>query len=617
MEQELNKAAHGYCIPDVGHSHDPHGDDAARVEEQQLHPHYYNVPLTMTSATATDAPVSYHQGQRSHQNFVPMMTRSSPIAIQQYPKNPNGKDADDNFENHIGVGGNTGDMTSDDDDDDVDDDDDIYDHGYENVDRGAGSCDGGNINTRGHRVVIDVEGDARKLRKKYGNQSSKVAVVQTYQQESSYLRQGLARDNYQSLLRAPYFGSLNSRSGKQILSLPPMSLAAGLAGSNGETRGSLEEPPESLSASSTTATRTAYGSLRDSQERGYFLDGPSSYREPTSGRIRQLDHRVRYHGRTTPSQISISERMEQARRLKELRQKELERAAAASGSSESAGSPSGSGSLSKQQQHVSGTTTPSSLSAMMDEVSKNEEIPALPSATTVGTTQAEWLDDDHQGPKGELVEGPGNMYDNDDLPHMMLSTSLTAFEVLKSTNINLRQEPVRSELLSATTRQSNLPSSSAILSADGFSVNNITSSLSTNTTAVGGLVSSIADVSYYSSTQEQAPGVVRQDRFQPLARSFSDPAPRFRQQQFSLRERTALMSSPTYGPAAATPASPTVRFALPPPLQQQKQIPQYVTPANIDFAATTMMHNNDDALHSDIDRQISETEGAFGDMDLE
>jgi hypothetical protein len=309
--------------------------------------------------------------------------------------------------------------------------------------------------------------------------------------------------------------------------------------------------------------------------------------------------------------------MEQARRLKELRQKELERAAAASGSSESAGSPSGSGSLSKQQQHVSGTTTPSSLSAMMDEVSKNEEIPALPSATTVGTTQAEWLDDDHQGPKGELVEGPGNMYDNDDLPHMMLSTSLTAFEVLKSTNLNLRQEPVRSELLSATTRQSNLPSSSAILSADGFSVNNITSSLSTNTTAVGGLVSSIADVSYYSSTQEQAPGVVRQDRFQPLARSFSDPAPRFRQQQFSLRERTALMSSPTYGPAAATPASPTVRFALPPPLQQQKQIPQYVTPANIDFAATTMMHNNDDALHSDIDRQISETEGAFGDMDLE
>ena len=146
--------------------------------------------------------------------------------------------------------------------------------------------------------VIDVEGDARKLRRKYGTK-----IVQTYHQELSILKSSEIRNHYKaSVLNAPYLGSL-SKSANQVLSLPPMSLAG--------DESFLGEPPEST---------VSYGSLRDSHERGRFLDGPSSYREPTSGKIRQLDHRLRYHGRRP--ELNIGERLQQSRRLKELRKKE-------------------------------------------------------------------------------------------------------------------------------------------------------------------------------------------------------------------------------------------------------------------------------------------------------
>jgi hypothetical protein len=66
---------------------------------------------------------------------------------------------------------------------------------------------------------------------------------------------------------------------------------------------------------------TSYGSLRDSHERGRFLDGPSSYRDKKTGDIRSTQHRVRFRDNTTISasapshSMSIGERIMRSRKL--------------------------------------------------------------------------------------------------------------------------------------------------------------------------------------------------------------------------------------------------------------------------------------------------------------
>ena len=679
MEQELNNNnhqgysghhAHGNGIG-TGHTD---GDEGQGQQQQQQHYRFTGGPpssspsstATNTTATATtntfnNLTSSYAppQGEPTPSATAPSVAtarRSSPIAIQRpHSHSPSsaGAAAGGGGRYHFGRNQHDGgDVTSDDDDDDDDDDD--YD----------------NKNSTQNTTIIDVEGDARKLRRKYGNNYHSTAlaaassvgghnnqnVVQTYQQESSYLRRGMARDYEEPLLKAPYFGSLN-RSADQVLSLPPMSLESagfgisGGSGSGGGDGGRMDEPPDSIpssvsglgsmaTAAGTAATaRTAYGSLRDSQEKGRFLDGPSSYREPTSGRIRQLDHRVRYHGRTAESpQVSISERMQQARKLKEIRQKELANADSAG----AAAAPSGSATntSTSTSTSASGTTTPSSLSAMMDEASRSEDrrLTGLQSTeSTAGTENNTWRERSYRGGLGHIsdVDNDDDEFNDNDVPHAMLSTSLTAFEVLKTTNVMRGPSGGGAINMATTTSSPSLlpPTSSApVFTANVLTVDNNNNSTSVSgVTLPTGLASINANSPYHGNAvhQQRAGAVVRQNRFQPLSRSLSDPSPGYQQQQFSLLERTALMSSPTYGPAAAntTPTSPTVQFSLPPPQeQQQQQYPQYLAPAGFGVIASTAVaacaataSENDDGslIQSDIERQISETEGAFGDMDLE
>eukprot|EP00529_Nitzschia_sp_RCC80_P011575 CAMPEP_0113461118 /NCGR_PEP_ID=MMETSP0014_2-20120614/11369_1 /TAXON_ID=2857 /ORGANISM="Nitzschia sp." /LENGTH=628 /DNA_ID=CAMNT_0000352855 /DNA_START=239 /DNA_END=2125 /DNA_ORIENTATION=- /assembly_acc=CAM_ASM_000159 len=628
MEQELNNNSNqGYYSHAHGNGHP--GGDEREGQQQQYHPGGPPQPLASSTAAAaatatfSPTPATFNSTYTPQEPTPPAVAiaRSSPIAIQR----PHSPSSTGGGRYHFGNQGRSGDVTSDDDDDDDD---------YDTTTT--------NVKTSTQNNIIDVEGDAKKLRRKYGNQSTVTGVVhnqnvvQTYQQESSYLRQGLARDDKEPLLKAPYFGSLN-RSADQVLSLPPMSLESAGLGISG---GTMDEPPGSIPSSAsalgsvatargTTTTRTAYGSLRDSQEKGRFLDGPSSYREPTSGRIRQLDHRVRYHGRTAESpQVSISERMQQARKLKETRQKELANA-------DSAGAaPSGSATntSTSTSTSASGTTTPSSLSAMMDEVSKKEDPrPAVLQPMTAATENNRWGDNSYRGGLGHIgdVDNDDDVDDNDnDVPHAMLSTSLTAFEVLKTTNVIRGPSGGGATNMATTTYSSSLlppTSSTPVFTTDGLAVSN-----NNNATLPTGLASINANSPYHGSAvhQQRTGAVIRQDRFQPLSRSLSDPSPGYQQQQFSLRERTALMSSPTYGPVAAntTPTSPTVQFSLPPPQQQQQQYPQYLAPAGFGVVASTVVAaaaatspQNDDGslIQSDTERQISETEGAFGDMDLE
>jgi hypothetical protein len=358
-----------------------------------------------------------------------------------------------------------------------------------------------------------------------------------------------------------------------------------LAGDTIYRNDSVGEPPESI---------VGYGSLRDSHEKGRFLDGPSSYREPTSGRIRQLDHRLRYHGRQP--ELSIGERMQQARKLKERRQKEQQEQ------------------TDKAQAAAGATTTTSSLSAMMSQVvskesstegaesqrqqqqqrkdfSAMEEEFSIPvktnesSRTTMTTaTTATLFDND--------IEDDDRMMDSP----FMLSTSLTAFEILKTSNIR-GSSRYGNNMLSQST--------SGVASARTF-----------NSTGGGDGSEGTQHIQY-------------PQRFQPLARSMSDPTPRF--QQMSLRE----ISSNNTG--APLPPSPLLIGA------QHQQQQQQLGPSAI--AAATAQHLQQhhqqqpmSAIHGpytapsipdygfvpavttttiNLPDHDPDTDGAFGDMDME
>lgn len=213
--------------------------------------------------------------------------------------------------------------------------------------------------------IIDVELDALKIRQKqqtpYDSKPPKGSIS--------------LKDEKQ--LKAPYLGSL-SKSDENLLSLPPIALSDPY----------LEDPPSEV---------VSYGSLRDSQQKGLFIDGPMSYREPSSGRIMQYDRLKKYQ--SVPPTRSIGERMQQALKLKELKQKQEEQ---------------------KQNgENSSSSNVSSSLSAIMKDASTQ-----MPKTTSfVDQSQANtdtfmptfgFYDTEHQ---------------ND--PHM-LSTSLTAFEILQT-----------------------------------------------------------------------------------------------------------------------------------------------------------------------------------------
>jgi hypothetical protein len=204
--------------------------------------------------------------------------------------------------------------------------------------------------------IIDVELDAIKLSKQYGRS-------ETYQEDKQ-------------ALKAPYLGSL-SRSENVIMSLPAITLS--------DADDYQGTPPEIVS----------YGSLRDSHQKGRFLDGPSSYREPRSGRIMRLDDRLRYQTAPTSSQ-SISERMEQARKLNEVKKQQQK----------------------DSRENGNGAGNTSSLSAMMNDAPQQKE-----------STHASIGGLDYMGVEMRIPSFA------EEEPPSMMSTSLTAFEILQTSTL--------------------------------------------------------------------------------------------------------------------------------------------------------------------------------------
>lgn len=290
-------------------------------------------------------------------------------------------------------------------------------------------------------VVDVVERDAIRLRKKYGDK----VLVASYQP-------GMIDETVKvskSMLQAPYLGSL-SKSESFLTSLPPISLSD-------EDRYKYEEEAPAEIAS--------YGSLRESHQRGKFLDGPSSYREPRSGQIRRLDHRLRYpanKGLSSSQQqaLSIGERIQQAQKQKETQKQNVN----GSGESEA-------------------VATTSTLSMMMDEVTKSTEsqqeeghsefermVPIRGSVHVTSTFGAE----------------DAQMYDKFDPPTMM-STSLTAFEILHTTSKSMTEYQTVQRFVEMKQER--------------------------NDSALG-------------NSGVPSGAKIREQQFHPLSRSLSDPSPR-------------------------------------------------------------------------------------------
>lgn len=192
------------------------------------------------------------------------------------------------------------------------------------------------------------------------------------------------------LLRAPRLTALpdNENQNKSAMQYPAMLPPA---------MSSAENPLGGLSGVVFgTEDRTSYGSLRDSNSRGRFLDGPSSYRDKNTGDIRALEHRIRYRdgqnmAQSLPASLSIGERIMQSRVKR------------------------------KENAPVQDNSQPtSSLSALMEASTDDHQVSSPQQAK-----------DTMQQLKNRTV----TFYDEDsarNLPADMLSTSLTGLEILQA-----------------------------------------------------------------------------------------------------------------------------------------------------------------------------------------
>lgn len=211
------------------------------------------------------------------------------------------------------------------------------------------------------------------------------------------------------LLKAPRLGSvptnedyISYRSIPAATLPPPMTLndAPPLSGS-------VRLAPEQ--STTTSATTTSYGSLRESNMQGRFFDGPSSYRDSRTGDIRRLEQRVRFSSsqqgeeessetaqQQPESNLSIRERMKQARDKK------------------------------ANDAEATATNKPtSSLAAMFDGTKQNIIDTQQPSASEMAV-------DDFQSSTSFLDSTP--FYETTSmsaLPSGALSTSLTGLEMLQ------------------------------------------------------------------------------------------------------------------------------------------------------------------------------------------
>jgi len=203
------------------------------------------------------------------------------------------------------------------------------------------------------------------------------------------------------LLRAPHLGSLPTRNLDEFV--PAISLSE------------QQDDTAGMGAAGEDTT-VSYGSLRDSQMKGTFLDGPRSlYRDRRTGKLRQRDttRNVRFQMASSApvnhDGLSIGERIQQSRKLQKAQNSKP-------GSSLSAASS------------ASSENQTSSLSAMLESTDPNR---SSEYSNTGASPMLAGMMEDYDNTRSGL----SSMLDDDD--DAMLSTSLTGLEVLQR---GLRQD---------------------------------------------------------------------------------------------------------------------------------------------------------------------------------
>jgi hypothetical protein len=148
--------------------------------------------------------------------------------------------------------------------------------------------------------------------------------------------------------------------------------------------------------------KTSYGSLRESNQRGMFLDGPSSYRDSRTGDIRRLEQRVRFQPPSEATQkdgaLSIRDRIRQSRE-----QQQYDNSKSKLSLSSSFGKPK------------------STLAAIFDKETSSkgkEDIPTSPALTSIDSSNLLQTTPFYENPISALPTGA-------------LSTSLTGLEMLQ------------------------------------------------------------------------------------------------------------------------------------------------------------------------------------------
>lgn len=228
------------------------------------------------------------------------------------------------------------------------------------------------------------------------------------------------------LLRAPHLGSVPTRNADELL--PAMSLSEQQDDTAGSSAGNFNNHPEDGTVS--------YGSLRDSQMKGRFLDGPRSfYRDRRTGKLRQRSdatRNVRFQmassapvpnaGAGSGGGLSIGERIQQSRKLQKG-----QNSTTTNGPGVAIASNGSSGSEKQQT---------SSLSAMLEGVSSSSSlIGGEPHNSSTAESPIIGRPPDNTCSNLNSIGGLGSSFldidDGDDDPSNMLSTSLTGLEILQ------------------------------------------------------------------------------------------------------------------------------------------------------------------------------------------
>mmetsp|Transcript_8881 Transcript_8881/g.25600 ORF Transcript_8881/g.25600 Transcript_8881/m.25600 type:complete len:666 (+) Transcript_8881:333-2330(+) len=461
---------------------------------------------------------------------------------------------------------------------------------------------------------VDVERDALRIRRRYQKKLGAQAASELSASPSASANtntnlwgqsKSLNTNTNNGMLRAPYLGSM--RQTEDYVAhhdMPPMSLSSdaftqyqGQRQSGGEmnddddhNHNHIHHSGQALEAvGETGANGAAYGSLRESHQQGRFLDGPASYRDPASGQIRQLQSRAQFIHGSLPNTISLRDRIQQSTKLRNIQRKKQAHLNAsmptqrAEEANDDMNNVDDDQQQNQQQQQLQKPGI-SSLSAMMSKAgkpSRKDDADTEPSDYS-GDSETE----EHRHIHSTIKRVDSNPYDNDfgqksdsspgDLDGM-LSTSMTAFEMLREVKAN--SERAASILHRHHHNYQRQAIGGGINNNDNVNSSHDNNDDTNSTNKNINMSALLCPSSSMSSSNK--PDFSQDTRFKELSRSLSDPTPHLRSYRTIMGN---LMQSHRSPPAAV--------MSQQPPIQSMQQLQLNAAAAASQHVSSTTIHQS-------------------------